>query len=211
MRLSFLIAASFLAAIAPASAGEIKTYDLTGFDQIIASAGISVEVTAGPKYSVSAEILQGSAERVQIEMSGTKLIVSHKNDMGLKRQPRQETRVRITVPSLTAVKASSGSSMSVSGLKAGSFAASASSGGSMEVSGTCDALTVSVSSGGSANLKDMACKSVTASASSGGAADATATQSATSTASSGGSVDIWGNPASRKANKSMSGGSTTFH
>ncbi len=211
MRHLFVTACAIAAFTTPAFAGEIVKYDLSNFDQIESSAGITVEFVTGPKYSVAAEIIEGVPDRVRVEMDGSRLILSHKFKMGLEKQPRQETIVRVTAPSLNAIRSSSGSTLKASGVKATALAISASSGASLRVDGSCDSLTLSASSGGSANLKDMVCKSVSASASSGGSADATATSSATSKTSSGGSIGIWGNPAARKANKSMSGGSTKFH
>ena len=77
--------------------------------------------------------------------------------------------------------------------------------------GKCGSLKIVANSGGSANGRDVSCEKVAANASSGGSVSATASLEAHSHTSSGGSVDIYGDPQKREQNKSMSGGSTSFH
>ena len=87
----------------------------------------------------------------------------------------------------------------------------AASGASIKAEGKCGSLKIVANSGGSASAKDVVCQKVAANASSGGSATAYASAEAKSHTSSGGSVDIYGDPSEREANRSISGGSTTFH
>jgi Putative auto-transporter adhesin, head GIN domain len=206
------ISISILALAALAAPGAFaettKTYDLKGFDEIQVAAGMEAEFVTAPTYSVVLTFLRGDPDNVIVKMDGTRLKISHKASFGWNN--RVQAKARISGPGLKAIDASSGAELTVTGLNATTLSIGVSSGASVDVSGTCDTLVFSASSGADADLKDLVCETAAINASSGASATITATQSATSDASSGASVDVYGNPASRKANKSMSGGETTF-
>ena len=201
------LAASAAFALA-ALADTDKRYEFSGFDELDIAAGVEVIYETGDNYSVVAHFRQGGPDDMKIRQDGDRLYISKKStsDWG----NRLRVTLNITSPDLKAIEASSGSSIRASGVASDAFALKVSSGGSAEISGTCKDMTVKASSGGRADAQDFKCESVTAAASSGGSVDAFASARATSNTSSGGSVDIWGEPAQRTANKSMSGGRTEF-
>ena len=189
-----VIIASGLAALAlsatlySASADTTQVYNLSGFDELDIAAGVEVKFTRSPEYSITAEFDRGGPDDVKVRLEFT-----------------------VTGPDLNEIEASSGSSLLAEGLQSGPMEIEVSSGAAVSVHGECTTLEIKASSGGSANAKGLTCQSVEAKASSGGSVRAYASDSATSKTSSGGSVDIYGNPASRSANKPISGGSTDFH
>lgn len=207
--LSAALLAAALTATITAHAEDATTYDFSGFDELDVAAGVEVVYMTRPDYSVTAKFQRGGPDDLKVRQDGQRLYVSKKMKSGWGDNLR--VTVTVTSPKLTEIEASSGSSVSARDITADSFTLKASSGASAEVSGTCGTITVKASSGGSADARDFKCEDVSASASSGGSVEAYASKSATSKTSSGGSVDIWGNPASRDANDSISGGSTDFH
>lgn len=210
MKMRILASAAVIAGLClAATAGEQKSFNYSGFDEIDVSAGLEVVYTAGDAYSVSAEILKGSADDLRISKDGDRLKISRKSTSGWGNKFR--AKVTVTSPDLRGIEASSGSSIEASGVTAEDFELHVSSGASAHVSGSCGDLSLKVSSGGSADARDLKCESVTAKASSGGSGEAFASESAVSNTSSGGSISIWGDPSDKSANKSMSGGSTSFH
>ncbi|MCA8900316.1 MAG: DUF2807 domain-containing protein [Hyphomonas sp.] len=210
MKTPILASAAIGAALClSAFAGEQKSFSNTGFDELDVAAGLEVTYRAGDSYSVVAEILKGDADDLRITQDGTRLKISRKTTSGWGNRFR--AKVTVTSPDLRGIDASSGSSISATGVDADDFGLKVSSGASAEISGTCGNLSVKVSSGGNADARDLKCESVTAKASSGGSADVYASEAATSNASSGGSVDVWGKPKQQDANRSMSGGNTDFH
>ncbi|MEZ5954505.1 MAG: DUF2807 domain-containing protein [Hyphomonas sp.] len=208
-RLLIIPAAAALAFALSASAGETQTYSFSGFSELDVAAGIEVEYSPSSDYSVVADFQKGGPEDLKINQSGERLSISRKTKAGW--GDRLRVKVRVSGPALNAIEASSGSSVDATGVNADAFALKVSSGASVDVAGTCKNLVIKASSGGSAGARELKCQNVTAAASSGGSADAFASQSATSKTSSGGSVDIWGSPSVRNANKSISGGSTSYN
>ena len=199
-----VIIASGLAALAlsatlySASADTTQVYNLSGFDELDIAAGVEVKFTRSPEYSITAEFDRGGPDDVKVRLDGDRLYLSRKSTSGW----GNKVRVKFTV---------TGSSLLAEGLQSGPMEIEVSSGAAVSVHGECTTLEIKASSGGSANAKGLTCQSVEAKASSGGSVRAYASDSATSKTSSGGSVDIYGNPASRSANKPISGGSTDFH
>ena len=204
-----LISAFLLAGAHTALADTATTYDFTGFNELDIAAGVEVNFTTAPDYSIVADFHRGGPDELKIRQEGERLYISRKMLSG----SGDHLRVTLTIsaPELNEVEASSGSSLRAEGLTAETFELRVSSGATADLSGTCGTLKLKVSSGGNADARSMECLNVSATASSGGAAKAFASQSALSKTSSGGSVDIWGNPPDRSANRSMSGGSTDFH
>ena len=210
-----VIIASGLAALAlsatlySASADTTQVYNLSGFDELDIAAGVEVKFTRSPEYSITAEFDRGGPDDVKVRLDGDRLYLSRKSTSGWGNKVR--VKFTVTGPDLNEIEASSGSSLLAEGLQSGQMEIEVSSGAAVSVHGECTTLEIKASSGGSANAKGLTCQSVEAKASSGGSVRAYASDSATSKTSSGGSVDIYGNPASRSANKPISGGSTDFH
>lgn len=203
-----VISAAAIAAIliSPAYA-ETKSFDLTGFTRVSASAGVDVNVTVGGDYSVKADSTPEGLDRLKVELVGDELRIgrNHRN-FNWKRGSR--VTVTVSTPALSGLEVSSGASLDASGVDAGDFSIDASSGGDLEVSGRCDALSVDVSSGGNIDAKALECRSASADASSGGNADIFASESVEGDASSGGNVDVYGKPKNVSKNTS-SGGSVS--
>ena len=204
-----IISATFALSATAALADTSKTYDFTGFDELDISAGVEVQYTTGPDYSVVADFQRGDPEDMKIRQDGSRLYISRKMKSGW--GDKFHVTLSISSPELNEIEASSGSSIQASSVNSDDFLLKVSSGASADVSGVCGTLKVKASSGGNADAKDLECLNVSAAASSGGAAKAYASRSATGKTSSGGSIDIWGNPPDRSANHSISGGSTDFH
>jgi hypothetical protein len=209
MMKSLIVSSVFAASACVAWADTTETYDFSGFDELDISSGVEVKYETANTYSVIALFQSGGPEDMKIRQDAGRLYIARKMKSGWGDNLR--VTVRVTSPELSAVEASSGSSIEATGIDAEDFKLNVSSGASAELSGTCNALELKVSSGGDADAKDLRCLQLTAKASSGGAATAYATESATSKTSSGGSIGVWGNPPDRTSNHSISGGSTDFH
>lgn len=193
----------------PALAEKSGAYDFTGFDELDIAAGIDVEFTQATEYSVVAEFKRGNGDNIKIRQDGDRLYIARKSSMPWKND-RTKVIVRVSAPSLEAIEASSGSSLTADGVLTPEIEIDVSSGASVDLSGECDTADIRVSSGGSLSAKSFECIYVTAKASSGGNASAYASASVDSNTSSGGSVSIYGNPPERETNNPISGGSTRF-
>ena len=197
--------AVFAAAIMTAPAfAETKTYAVADFTRISAASGVSVDVSVGGDYAVSATSSASGLERLEIRVIDGELQVRRKSLKNWRWKRGDEVKVTVAMPALEALDVSSGSSVDATGVDAGAFAMDVSSGASVEIAGRCDALTVDVSSGGSIDAKEFECRTANASASSGGSADIFASVSVNGDASSGGSIDVAGAP--KTVNKDTSSG-----
>ena len=207
--ISGIFAAASVALVGAALAETGTTYNFTGFDELDVSAGVEVNYQPAEAYSIVAHFRRGGPEDLKIRQDGGRLIVTRKTKTGWGDHLRVTVEVRS--PELTAIEASSGSSVEATGISADTFELRVSSGADVDISGTCQEMTVKASSGGSADAQSLKCERVFAKASSGGNVEAYASTQATGKTSSGGSIDIWGDPPQREANTSISGGSTDFH
>ena len=206
-----ILAALCLTLLAPgaALADSTKTYDFTGFDALDISAGVDVTYESGPDYTVVIDFKQGGPDDMKLRQDGSRLYIARKATSGWRDKVR--AKVRVTSPHLEEIEASSGASIRATGIDSDILVLDASSGASIKAEGKCGSLKIVANSGGSASAKKLVCQKAAANASSGGSATAYASAEAKSHTSSGGSVDIYGDPADREANHSVSGGSTTFH
>ena len=193
-----------------AHAGTSQSYDYTGFDELDISAGVDVTYESGPEYSVIIDFENGGPDDMKLRQDGSRLYIARKMISNW-RDDKVRAKVRVTSPAMTEIEASSGSSIRASGLEADILVLDASSGASIKANGKCGSLKIVANSGGSADGQNVTCEKVAANASSGGSVSASASLEAHSHTSRGGSVDIYGNPQQREQNKSMSGGSTSFH
>lgn len=192
-----------------AVADTSKTYDFTGFDALDISAGVDVNYETGPNYTVVIDFEEGGPDDMKLRQDGSRLYVSRKATSGWR--DRVRAKVRITSPQLNEIEASSGSSIRASGIDSEILVLDASSGANIKADGKCGSLKIEANSGGNASAKSVSCQKIAAKASSGGSVRAYASEQAKSHTSSGGSVDIYGAPETRENNRSISGGSTTFH
>lgn len=201
----WLGAAAALIAAGAASAEE-KTWNLTGFEGVDASAGTHVMVKANPEFSVRAVGDTEAIDRLKVELDGKTLEIGRKS--GVQWGRGRKVTVYVTLPAIKAVGVSSGAHIEASGVEGGPVALDASSGGHAEVSGKCDALAANVSSGGHLSASELKCRTASADASSGGHAEIYVSESVDAEASSGGHVEVTGSPKNVNVDKS-SGGQVT--
>jgi len=213
---AFLAGATTLAVTLPAIA-QGRVYQLSGFDQVEISSGISVDVMIGPDFEVTAQAgSRRTLNRLDISVQDGKLVVTRSGgwlDYSLFSPPRDVT-VQITLPTLTAIEAKAGSDVFVTGdygdsltaqvssgaeidlenVKSASLRFSAASGSDLRADGVCGSLDVSTSGGASILTTGLSCSEVSAHASSGSEIQAYASSAAVVSASSGGLVRISGEP-----------------
>lgn len=198
-------AAALLAACAtlPAHA-ETRTFDLDGFKDVAASAGVNVILKQGP-YAISVSEPDGQFDKLVLEVRGSELRIGRKNNtFGWgSRGPR--FTVTVTAPEYRAISASSGSDVDGENLRFADLSVDVSSGADVQLSGSCKALSVDVSSGSDFSGKDLRCETATVDASSGADADVFATASASGDASSGADITFHGKPATFTKDTSSGG------
>lgn len=213
---SLLITSGALIFAATAVFAQNKTYDVAGFDEIEVSAGVEVDVTVGEDFSVTGRAIRGDIERLDILLHDSRLMISREGQnrprlFGLLRAD-DRFEVTVTLPELTEIEATSGSSVDVAGMinalemisatsgaslriddaHVGDVSVDATSGASLTVSGTCDQLQIDASSGASLSAKGFACTDVSADASSGASLTVFANGTAKLDASSGASLTLRG-------------------
>lgn len=223
-RLLVLTAAA--GALAIAANADTRTYDVGSFTELDTSRGVKVVYKAGETQSIRAETEQGDLDKLKIEVDGDRLIVSrHNNGLFNRSNRRDRFTVYITSPAISAIEASSGSSVDAEGLagedvslsvssgsrvdakqvQATNVTAGSSSGASLDIAGECQALEAKSSSGSSIEADRLACLQVEASASSGSSIEAHASLKAFGKASSGASVEIEGGAEEVDRQKSSGG------
>jgi len=201
---AFVAASAVFAIGVNAAHAEERTFNLSGFDAVSASAGVDVDINVGPDYSVRADTTDEGFERLEIRVDNGELIVSRKSrGFNWKRAPR--INVRVTMPGLVGLDVSSGADVDVTGVTADQFDAEISSGGSAEVSGECGHINADVSSGGDLDAEGLLCKYAVVDASSGGSASIYASGSLAADASSGGDIEVSGSPEKTSIDKSTGG------
>lgn len=208
MRQTFLLipaaaVALVTAAIAQPASADTKSYNLSGFTEVAASAGVTVILKQGP-FSVKADERKGDFDKLLLEVRGNKLVVSRKSNSGWFSHGPDYT-VTVTAPAFTAVSASSGSEVEGDGLQLKDLKVEVSSGADMDLSGACNALSVDISSGADFNGEDLKCQTASVEASSGADADAWASASAKGDASSGADITFHGSPATFDKDTSSGG------
>lgn len=208
---------------------EPELFDLSGFDEISASEGVTVNVTTGTDFAVSAEAHRGNLKRLKMKVRGGALKIERSQGFGLLSPGRRdEFEVWVSLPELSDVRASSGSrvlvkgqdinglnaksssgsTLKIEGVTGGDVTAKSSSGSSLRMTGACADLTAESSSGSSLIVDGLTCETVDLDASSGASLRAYATQTAQAEASSGASIRIKGG-ADLTAAKTSSGGSVS--
>lgn len=202
-RTGFACAALFI--LPGAALAETRSYDLADFDAVSVATGVTATIAVGGPFAVAAEGDADDLERLEITVRGEELRIE-RDTRGLgwgRRSGRIE--VRVTMPDLAALSASSGSRAEAANIDAGDFEIDASSGASVEASGRCESLTADVSSGARINAEALLCHRARADASSGGSVRLHADESIAADASSGGSVVVAGSPVDRRTDTSSGG------
>lgn len=191
-----------------------RSYEVGSFDKVSVAAGVHVDITHGVVRSVVADTKDKDFDDLRIVVKSGELRIDRPPGNWFKFGPRTNYTVRVVMPALRELQASSGSSVDVTGafagdfevssssgsrieiaqLKGGKVQARSSSGSAVEVSGSCQSVEVTVSSGSNVNAGQLTCVSAMVEASSGSAVKVAATQGLTARASSGSSVKAGGSP-----------------
>jgi hypothetical protein len=181
------------AALAQPAHADTKTYSLSNFDEVSASAGVTVILKQGP-FNVKADESKGDFDKLVLEVRGDKLVVSRKSNSGWFGHGPNYT-VTVTAPTYSKITASSGSDVDGRDLQLKDLKVEVSSGADMELAGACNALSVDISSGADFDGEELKCQTASVDASSGSDADAWASASAKGQASSGADITFHGKPA----------------
>jgi hypothetical protein len=183
------LAVSALVLVA-AGAAYAAPRNVSGFTAVEARAGTDVEVTVGPNFSV--DVSGRDADRIVTRVTGDRLIVEPQRGWSW-RGPRN-AQVRITMPRVTGLAASSGADLTATGVNGGDISLASSSGADLTVSGTCASFTADASSGADIHAQNLRCENGSVDVSSGADARVHASNRLNVDASSGGGVVAYGNP-----------------
>lgn len=170
-------------------AAHAEPRQLSGFTRVSASAGTQVEITVGQAFSV--DVSGPDAARIITRVSGDTLIVEPERGNW---RGRRNATVRVTMPAVQELDASSGARINATGVNSPNIALEVSSGAHLNVAGACGAFVADASSGADLNASGLRCETGSVDASSGARARVHATGRLNVDASSGGDVIAYGNP-----------------
>jgi hypothetical protein len=213
MKIHLAIAACVLALPAVAF-GATRTYDLDGFEKVSVAAGVTVDIRIGTARSIVAETSSAGFDELRVTMERTVLRIERMRRSWFSFSRRPSYRVHIVTPVLSAVTASSGAEVEVTGtvqgdlsveassgsevdvaaVQGGNVRVSTSSGSDVRIAGTCVSLDAESSSGSDLDADGLRCENVSVRASSGSDASVVATRSVTGAASSGSDIRVAGHP-----------------
>lgn len=185
-----LLATAVLSLAAGTAAAD--TRPLANFDKVNASAGTQVEITVGPSFQVNVE--GRDAARIVTRVSGDTLVVEPERTVGFHWRGRRDALVRVSMPAVEGLGASSGARIRAAGVAGGAVSLDASSGAAIDVAGACATFSADASSGASIDAEALRCERGSVSASSGASAHVYATGRLDVDASSGGDVVAFGDP-----------------
>ena len=183
------------------SAAQTKSFALSGFNAVSASAGVSVMMSQGP-YAVQAAETNGQFDKLVLEVRGSTLVVSRTNSWFM--SPNRHYTVTVSAPAYVSVHASSGSSVTAQ-LNSNDLEAESSSGATLRLSGVCGAIRATASSGSTLDGQNLRCHKARLSVNSGASVRAFADSEASSHASSGGAIVVHGDPANVDRHASSGG------
>jgi hypothetical protein len=176
--------------------------NLTGFTGVDASAGVDVQVVVGAGFSV--DVSGPGADRIVTEVRAGVLRIHPEQHWGMR--IRRAALVRVTMPRLDSLSASSGAEVHAEGVRADTIALDASSGGELTIVGACGNVDADASSGSHLNAARLQCERGSVEASSGARADVHVSGALDVDASSGGRVYAGGG--AQVGNISLSSGGT---
>jgi hypothetical protein len=185
-----LILAGCALVVASAGTAFAEPRDHSGFTRVDASAGTDVTVTVGPNFSV--DVSGPGANEVVTRVRGGTLVVER--PPGFHWGSWRDSEVRVTMPRVEGLSASSGAELIASGVNGGDVSLDSSSGADLRVSGTCGSFTADVSSGANIRAENLRCENGSIDASSGADARVYASGRLNVDASSGGGVLAYGDP-----------------
>lgn len=208
-----------------AATAATRSYEVGAFDKVSVAAGIDVNVMQGSTRSVIAETRADNFKDLRIEVRNNELRIGRPARNWFRFWHRPNYTVRVVMPVLRSVDASSGSDVSVKGafhgdldvetssgsavevaqVSGGKVRARSSSGSELTVAGRCQSLDADTSSGSDLDAGRLLCESVTVEASSGSEVAVAASRGLTAKASSGADVKVNGAPAMVKVSESSGG------
>jgi hypothetical protein len=217
------MAATSLAAIAFGFTGtaftaqaETRGFDQQGFSALRVSSGLDVALQVGPGFSIEAEGESAAIDTLDIHMEGATLVLNRTHDwketLFSWAPDRQQVRLVVSMPAVTAVaaeagarvelsgevqaplraEASSGASLALHGLDGADVEIIAGSGASVVADGTCSALQAAASSGATLEASMLECADVTADAALGATLAVNGAKTLSLGATGGGSISAHG-------------------
>ncbi len=200
-----LCAACFLAAAPIAAAEESRSFDLPEFDRIDVSAGVILVADIGSQQSVIVKTNKGDYSDFSIEVSNGELNITRERNPLSWHNSKSDYKVIVSVPTLAALDASSGSRAKVFNIDAARFVIDLSSGAHALLEGKCKNCLLDISSGADLKAKGLDCDNADIDVSSGGHGVISVLDTVKGGASSGGHVAVYGNPYQVKVSKSSGG------
>ena len=201
-----VLTASSIALSSTALADDARTFDLASFDRIDIATGISAKISVGSEQSIRVETNKGDFEDLVIKVDDGVLEIRQdwkSNWRGGSKKPRY--KVIASVQDLNGIDASSGSSVTATGISGGDFSVEVSSGASVDLTGTCDRIDAKGSSGADTSAKNLVCENADARASSGASLVLHADTGVQAKASSGGTITVYGGATDVSTRKSSGG------
>lgn len=183
-----ILMASALVLVSAGVAQAQQTRNLTGFTKVEARAGTDVQVTVGGGFRV--EVTGRDADRITTRVEGDTLVVEPVR--GWSWRGGRSANVRVTLPRVDGLEASSGADLVATGLNGGAVRLSSSSGADLRVSGACASFDADASSGSDLHAQELRCDSGSVDVSSGADARVFASNRLDVDASSGGGVVAYG-------------------
>lgn len=185
--------AAVVAILAQPASAETKTYSLSGFQAVDASAGVKVVLKQGA-FDVKVESPSGRFDELKVEKRGDTLVIGRQNSWGNWKH-RPDFTITVSAPNYEVIDASSGSHVDGGSLSLKRLTVDISSGAHVELGGSCSDLRIDVSSGSHFDGENLKCETASVDASSGAHAEAYASRTAFADASSGSHVAFHGKPA----------------
>lgn len=187
-----LILATSVLALATMGTAHAAPRNVTGFTAVEARAGTDVEVTVGGRFSV--DVSGRDADRILTRVAGNTLIIEPERSRSWFWSGPRQARIRVTMPRVEGLSASSGADLVATGLNGGAVSLESSSGADLRVSGSCASFAAEASSGADLHASELRCENGRVEVSSGADARVFASGRLNVEASSGGGVVAYGNP-----------------
>lgn len=185
-----LAAASLALGLALTGAASAEPRAHSGFSRVSASAGTRVEVTVG-EFAV--DVSGRDAQRIATRVVNGTLIVEPVRNIGFS-WGRREALVRVSMPRIEGLEASSGAAIRGEGVSGPAIALEASSGAELVIAGECASFSADASSGANIRAAGLRCENGSVEVSSGASVHVFASGRLDVEASSGGDVVAHGNP-----------------
>ncbi len=178
-----------------------QTFDYKNFDQINVGGVFEVDVSVGAAFAITISGSEKDMEDLDVyEKDGVLYLKTEKNNRSKKNNNREEVNVRVSLPSLSALKVSGVASGDITGVDADDFDLRVSGVAEVEIEGRCNSLKARVSGVGELDARNFKCKSADVALTGVGEMSVFASESVDVTASGVGSVDVYGKP--KKVSKS---------